>query len=283
MTDTHQNPLQLNPHVYIVHERFYVTNISQIPVPTYDGKCLITQNIIHLARGPRVLYNVFTLYHGSKGIESALHKIAEALKPGKHEPWYPGHKFTLAPRNLARQKVVSRDKLANISWQSYNHMDIPGPCLTLYDMPNGYMLPYPPNDNIIYQSIHAKCTNMVRIAYYKIDYKLFVSQFIVQTYLDNLILNRYYLRYDPLYIWIRKYWELLYLYIACKNVKVGSTRLNYTKQELVDIYTEATGREPKWYHRMFPNWLMADTCRLALQTKRYDALIQHADTVDTLL
>ncbi len=113
MTDNPQNP---RPPVYIVHERFYVTNISQIPVPTYDDMSHITQNIIHLARGPRVLYNVFTLYHGDKGIVSALHKIAEALKPGKYEPWYPL---------------------------------VPGQCLTLYEMPNDYTLSYTIHHNIV--------------------------------------------------------------------------------------------------------------------------------------
>ncbi len=31
--------------------------------------------------------------------------------------------------------------------------------------------------------------------------------------------------------------------------------------ETVDKYTEFTGREPKWYHCIFPNWLKADTVK----------------------
>ncbi len=287
MTDTRQKTL--SPPVYIVHERFYITNISQIPFPAYTQDYYSTHNIIYTARGPRVLYEVFTLYRGTTGIVDTLHKIADNLWPGKHEPWTPAYKFSVRPSNLAKQKMVSRDKLVNIPYQTYCHMDIPSPCLTLYEMPNDFNMPNPNTDNIIsmakitdamhiYNLIHEKCTNMLPIVYYKQDYKLYISDIIMITYLEKLILNKYYLCKDPLYKWIRNWRDLFFLYLQCKHIKVGSSRLNYSSEELADKYREYKGREPKWYHKMFPNWLMADTCRREMQIDRYDALIQHAET-----
>lgn len=284
MTETQQKV----PPVYIVHERFYITNISEIPFPAYTPDYYLTHSIISTARGPRVLYDVFTLYHGTTGIVDALHKIAEGLRPGKHEPWTPAYKFSKRPRNLAKQKVVSTDKFPKIPHQAYNHMDMPSPCLTLYEMPHDFKMPIPNTDNLIsmskvtdvmhmYKLIHENCTNMSKIVYIDMDYKLYISDFIMITYLDNLILNKYYMHKDPLYKWIRDWRDLFFLYLQCKHVKVGSSRLNYSTEELADKYIEFTGREPKRYHKMFPNWLMADICRREMQIERYDALIDHAN------
>ncbi len=274
MTETQQKV----PPVYIVHERFYITNISEIPCPAYTSDYYSTHSIISTARGPRVLYDVFSRFEGTTGILDALQRIAEGLRPGKCEPWAPARKFTVQPSNLAVQKVVSTDKFPKIPYQIYNHMDIPGPSLTLYEMPHDFKMSFVTDVMHMYKLIHDNCTNMSIIVYYNFNYELYISDFIMITYLDNLILNKYYMHKDPLYKWIRDWRDLFFLYTQCKHVKVGSSRLNYSTEELADKYIEFTGREPKWYHRMWPNWLMADTCRREMQIERYDALILHAKT-----
>ena len=125
---------KLEARQYLVHERYYVNNLSDILFPNYDAHCHISQETISKAKGPKVLFNVFTMY---ESVEDALQKIAESLRPEKDTLWRPRCKFTLAPSNISKRTEIATDRVG-IDNTRYSHMDIPLPCLNLYVMPSRY-------------------------------------------------------------------------------------------------------------------------------------------------
>jgi hypothetical protein len=250
---------------YIVHERFYVNNLGDIPCPTYDIQCHISSEIIYNAIGSRVLFNVFTMY---ESVEDALQKTAESLRPEKDTLWRPLCKFTLAPSNISKRKVIATDWVGIHNTQ-YSHMDIPLPCLNLYVMPSCYKLPHQSVDND-YTSIHTDCIQIYRIAYFNIDYKLYISYHEISYFISDLNLSR-----GPLYEWVHVYLARFSSFTECEFIKLGRELPYLTKLQLVEMYVKVTKRIPKWYQRYGS---IAKTCTRAEITTRYAALLEHART-----
>jgi hypothetical protein len=213
-------------------------------------------------------------------VEDALQKIAELLKPGKKEPKTVAAKFALAPSNLSSQKWIRTERPAKLQHIDFQYMDIPSPCLTLYEMPAGYSMPYPAAtyETGIQTDIHKHTTYVAKIIYIDLNYKLYVNYFILQSYLNDLILSKYYMIFDPLYKWVQEYSGKIYYLSKCNFVKVGPGHPYLSKRELIDMYTEVIGHMPNWYQRMFPNRYMAPICQQCEIQIKYAELLDYAKT-----
>jgi len=274
------NITQIRAHTYIIHELYYVNNLEDVPRPTYDARCHISSEIIYRARGPVIkLFNVFTMFDT---LEDALQKIAEALKPGKKSPHILAAKFALVPSNLSSQKWIRTERPAKLQHLDFQYMDIPSPCLTLYEMPVGYSMPYPvatyETGHGIQTDIHRHCTNLAKIVYFDSEYKPYVSFVILSAYLGDLILNKYSMIWEPLYKWVQEYIGKIYFLSKCEFIKVGPGHPYLSKRELIDMYTEVTGHMPNWYQRMFPNRYMAPICQQREIQIKYAELLDYAKT-----
>lgn len=269
-------PDKLEPCKYMIHERFYVNNLEDVPRSTHDARCHIYCDIIYKARGPVIkLFNVYTMFGTA---EDALQKIADSLNPGKKDQYTLAAKFALVPNNLSSQRMIRTERPLKLQHMEFKYMDIPSPCLTLYEMPPDYSMPNPATSACIVDTdIHKHCTNLAKIVYYR-KYKQQIRVLIIYSLLGDIILNNYSMIWDPLYKWVQEYRSLFYFLMQYEFIKVGHGQPYLTRQQMIDKYICVTGYKPKWYHRMFPNRFMAPICQQAEIRDRYRELKQHCNT-----